>query len=422
MDSMSENLSEKLFAQKKDVQETSTIIPNSNTKKNHKLDNVIMDGESKYGWYRLLKYMLWAWQGVDLIDCYDVLARISASTNKRSHEDILDSVIGFRSGNWSYEWTQAGMSYQKKGNEFAQQGLQQLAKEAYYQASQLYSIASYPHLKTDELSIQAQVLAFNSYRESFKHSPNMVFKEILIPFNGKKIKCFLHLPDTETIHPVVIVSGGLDTLQCELLPLFEKELAPAGIAMLTVDLPGVGHSSAIKLEQDSSHLHQAIIYHLKEVPWVDHDRIALMGMRFGGNIATRLAFLEPNSVKSVVAVGAAVGSIFDKKDSFEKLPPMLLDCVASRMQINRSDSSSLYQYCVPLSLIKQGLLHRKRIETPLLSIGHKNDVMCNELDLKLIAHASWEGESRIIDKAPIFESYLNALSYSAQWLTRHLEV
>ncbi|MEI6896475.1 MAG: esterase FrsA [Psychromonas sp.] len=417
---MSANLSEKLFSQKINAQETTTIIPNDHSKKNNTHNNVIMEGQSKDGWYRLLKFMLWAWQGVDIIECYDVLARISASKNKRSHEDILDSVVGFRSGNWSYEWTKNAMSYQKKANEFAQQGLDKLAKEAYYNASQLYSIASYPHLKTDELSIQAQVLAFNSYRESFKHDPKMELKEIMVPFQGKQIKCYLHLPDIKTIHPVLIVSGGLDSLQCDFLHLYEKEFAPAGIAMLSVDLPGIGHSSAIKLEQDSSNLHQAIIHYLKEVPWVDHDRIALMGMRFGGNIATRLAFLEPNLIKSVIAVGAAVGSVFDHLDNFKQLPPMLLDCIASRMQIDCSDNAILYQYCVPLSLVKQGLLHRRRIETPLLSIGHEDDVMCNGDDLRLIAQASRQGESKIIDKAPIFESYLNSLSYSAQWLTRHL--
>ena len=204
--------------------------------------------------------------------------------------------------------------------------------------------------------MQAQLLAFKNYRESFKYNHNAILKEIKVPFEGKQVTCYLHLPHTDSIRPVVIVSGGLDTLQCELLPLFEKDLAPAGIAMLTVDLPGIGHSSKIKLEQDSSNLHQAIIHHLKKVPWVDHDRIALMGMRFGGNIATRLAFLEQSSVKSVVAVGAAVGSIFDNIDNFKKLPVMLLDCIASRMQVKTSDTDIIYQHCVPLSLLKQGTI------------------------------------------------------------------
>jgi len=417
---MSENLSKTLFTHKFHEQETSTIIPNSSTKKNHALNDVIMDGENQNGWYRLLKFMLWSWQGLDIIDCYDVLSHISASNNKRSNEDILDSVIGFRTGNWIYEWTQQGMRYQKKGNEFAKQGDRKAAKKAYYCASQFYSVASYPHLKGDELSLQAQVLAFHNYRESFKFEDNYLLKEIKVPFQGKEVTCYLHLPDTDTIHPVVIISGGLDTLQCDLLPLFERDLAPAGIAMLSVDLPGIGNSSHVKLDQNASDLHQAIIHHLKNVAWVDHDRISLMGMRFGGNIAARLAFLEPKKVKSVVCVGAAVGSLFDKKENFKQLPPMLLDCLASRMQIKNSSVDALYQYCVPFSLIKQGLLARRRIDTPLLSIGHKNDIICNQEDLHLIARASREGESHIIDKPPIFESYLNSLSYSAQWLTRHL--
>lgn len=417
---MSENLSKTLFAFKANVQETSTIIPNSESKKNHKSDDVIMEGETRSGWYRLLKFMLWSWQGLNLIECYDLLARISASKNQRSDKDLLDTVIGFRSGNWTYEWTQQGMFHQKQANDFAKKNLNNEARQAYYRASQFYSIASYPHLKGDELSIQAQLLAFNNYRESFKFNDSYILKVIKVPFQGRQIDCYLHLPDTETIHPVVIVSGGLDSLQCDLYPLFEKDLAPAGIAMLTVDLPGIGFSSQVKLEQNSSSLHQAIIHYLKEVPWVDHDRIAMMGMRFGGNIATRLAFLEPQSVKSVVCVGAAVSSLFDKLDNFKKLPPMLLDCIASRMQINSSNVETLYQHCVPFSLTKQGLLARKRINTPLLSIGHKDDIICNQQDLKLIARASYEGESHIIDKPPIFESYLNSLSYSAQWLTKHL--
>ncbi|MFT6348695.1 MAG: esterase FrsA, partial [Psychromonas sp.] len=50
---MSENLSETLFAHTFNVQETSTLIANSATKKNHKQNDVVMEGEQKPGWYRL---------------------------------------------------------------------------------------------------------------------------------------------------------------------------------------------------------------------------------------------------------------------------------------------------------------------------------------------------------------------------------
>lgn len=418
---MSKNLSERLFSYKYKVQETSSIIHNSSTKKKHIIDNDIMEGNEKEGWYRILKFMQWAWQGVELLECYEILAKIAASKNKRTDECLLDSVIDFHSGNWSYEWIQRGMKHQKQGVIFAKNGENEKAKKSYYTSSQFYSIASYPHLKTDELSIQAQVMAFSSYRKSFEYNDNALLKEFKFKFQKKDITCLLHLPDDTQIHSVAIVSGGIEALQCDFLKMFEEHLAPAGIAMLTIDLPGIGFSSHVKLEQDSSNLHQALVEHIKNVPWIDHDKIALMGIRFGGNISTRLAFLEPKIVKSVVALGPPVASIFGEYENFQKLPPMFLDCIASRMQLTNSDAATLFQQCVPFSLVKQGLLFRSKIKTPLLSIGHKNDILCNYKDLQLIANSSSQGEAHIIDKNSIFESYLQSLNYSAEWLTKYLK-
>jgi esterase FrsA len=418
---MSENLSEVLFSEKLNVRETSTLIASSHSKKNKKLHDTNLDGEDRPGWYRLLKLLQWSWSGLDVIDCYEVLAKISASSNKRSDENLLDTVIGFRSGNWSYEWSKKAMLFQKQAKQFAESGQRAEAKKAYYLASQFYSVASYPHLRGDENSIQAQVLAFNNYRHAFEQDENALLKEIEVPFEGKNVRCYLHLPNDDIIHPVVIVSAGLDALQCDLLPLFEKQLKPVGIAMLTVDMPGVGFSNHLTLEQDTSRLHRAVLHYMSSVPWVDQSRVALMGVRMGGNAMNRLAYVEPKLVRAVVSVGAAVASIFDNVDSFSKLPAMSLDCLASRMQLANSDALQLYQHCVPFSLVKQGLLGRKRIQTPLLSIGHAQDMMCNEQDLKLIARASYASEAKIIDKSPIFDSYFSALDYSAQWLIQHLK-
>lgn len=418
---MSDNLSEVLFSEKHNVRETSTLIINSASKKNTKVAAENLDGHEQAGWYRILKLLQWAWQGLDIIDCYEVLAKISASTNERSDPELLDTVIGFRKGNWSYEWSKKAMHYQRQANSFVEQDQPEKAKQAYYLASQLYSVASYPHLKGDDSSIQAQTLAFNNYSNSFKYTKDSLLKIIEVPFEGKQVRCYLHLPNDDTIHPVAIVSAGVDALQCDLLPLFEKQLKPAGIAMLTVDMPGVGFSNHVKLDQDTSRLHQAILHYMRKVPWVDQARVALMGTRMGGNALTRLGFVEPKLVRAVVSVGAAVASVFDKYENFSKLPIMTLDCLASRMQLQSSDADLLYRHCVPFSLLKQGLLGRKKVKIPLLSIGHAQDIMCNEQDLQLIARTSYGSEAKIIDKSPIFDAYLRSLEYSAQWLGQHLQ-
>ena len=418
---MSKNLSEVLFSTKANEQETSTLIKNSGSKKNQKLHHSNVASENKAGWYRLIKLMQWTWQGVNVVDSYEVLAQISASTNKRSDPELLDTVVGFRPGNWIYEWSQKAIFFQKQANELARFGSKEQARKAYYMASQYYSIASYPHLKGDSNSIQAQALAFLNYRSAFEQDKSALLKEVIVPFQGKSVTCYLHLPNDDQIHPVVIVSSDIDGLQCDLLPLFEKYLKPAGLAMLTVDMPGVGLSSHVKLDQDTSKLHQAVLHHMQNVPWVDQSRMSLMAMHMGGNVMTRLAFIEPQLVKTAVTIGGAVSSVFDDINNFSKLPPMILDCFASRMQMSSSDVADLYQSCLPFSLVKQGLLGRKRIKTPLLGIGYSKDIMCNDMDLKLIARVSYDSESKIIDKPPIFASYLQSLEYSAEWLTQHLQ-
>ena len=415
---MSENLSEVLFSPKKNEKETSTLIQNDGSKKSknsHDLDN-----KNKVGWYRLLKLLQWSWQGINIVDSYEVLARISISTNKRSDENLLDTVIGFRSGNWTYEWSKKAMNFQKKGNELTELGDKEGAKAAYYAASQYYSVASYPHLKGDDNSLQAQTSAFLNYRNAFEQNTTSLLKEVQVPFQNKNVTCYLHLPNDDVIHPVVIVTPGIDGLQCDLLPLFEKYFKPAGLAMLTVDMPGVGLSSHLKLEQDISKLHQTVLNHMEKVPWVDQSRISLMGMQMGGNVAIRLAYIEPVLVKATVSLEPAISSLFDSFDNFSKLSPMVLDCFASRMQMNNSDAINLYQHCLPFSLIKQGLLGRKRIKVPMLGIGYEGNMMCNEQDLKLIAKASFDSESIVIRKPPIFASYLESLEYSAKWLVKYL--
>ncbi|MGR5140038.1 alpha/beta hydrolase, partial [Vibrio jasicida] len=75
-------------------------------------------------------------------------------------------------------------------------------------------------------------------------------------------------------------------------------------AMLTIDMPSVGHSSHLPLTEDSSCLHQAVLIELYKLPWVDHYKVGLIGIRFGGNAMIRLSFVEQENIKACVALGA----------------------------------------------------------------------------------------------------------------------
>lgn len=47
----------------------------------------------------------------------DVQARIVMSRAERTDEDLYDTVVGYRGGNWIYEWAKQAMLWQQKASQ-----------------------------------------------------------------------------------------------------------------------------------------------------------------------------------------------------------------------------------------------------------------------------------------------------------------
>ncbi|MGY3892410.1 esterase FrsA [Aeromonas enterica] len=413
------NLTEKLFTRVKKVLETSEISNSSPVEEQDaNLDETFIDGSMSSRWYRLLRRPTWAWQGADPVEVEQTLACIAMGQGERTHERYLDTIKGYVSGNWVYEWSQLAGRYFNQGRALVEQGNSAAALKDLLRAVRYYSIASYPHLKNDELADQAQLLGNMAYREAgrlFK----VPLKEIQVPFRGKHIQGYLHLPTTDKPVPLVIVSGGIDSLQVDFLNLYLKCLEPNGIGMLSLDMPGIGYAEHWPLVQDTSRLHQAVLNHLSEVAWVDHQRIAMVGFRLAGNVAARLAFIEPFKLRTVVCIGAGVNQVFTNQEMFARCPRMMRDGLANRLGADAAQWESLRTKCQVFSLKTQGLLGT-RTSVPILSIGHKKDFICPESDVRALASASRNGKAVVFDKQPLLEVYDEALKEMVDWLKKHL--
>ncbi|WP_084419244.1 esterase FrsA [Photobacterium sp. J15] len=411
------NLSEKLFAPRQTSKETSSLVKlaHANAKPIH---NAI-DGDSEKGWYRMLRRPQWAWQGIDPIEQEAILSRMANSEAPRTSDDLLDTVIGYKPGNWVYEWSQAGAMYQKTARDLVNAGESEKAAEMLLTASMYYSVGAYPHLKGDTLAGQAELQANQTYREAISYMPHKM-RTIDVKYEGKTFQAFIHMHRTDKLLPTVIVSGGLDALQSDMWRLYHDYLAPAGFAMVTLDMPSVGHSSAWALTEDTSRLHQALLQQIKEVPWVDHTRVAMLGFRFGGNAAIRLGFLEPGRLKTCVSLGGVIHSILTDSKRLNAMPRMYLDMLASRMGKNGVSQASLTSHLSAWSLKQQGLLARRKVDVPMLGIGLKNDPVCTEMDNQLIAMSSYGGKAVTIAEKPLYDGYHRALLVVVDWLKEKL--
>ncbi|USD65859.1 esterase FrsA [Vibrio sp. SCSIO 43136] len=406
------NLSEVLFEKHKQAKETSQLtqyMPTSVEFLDKKRE------EQGFAWYRNLRRLQWVWQGLDPIEQESVLSRIASSNHSRTEDQWLDTVMGYHSGNWAFEWTKLGMAHQKQAVD--KEGDE--AAEQFFNASLCYSIAGYPHLKNDNLAIQAQTLANAAYQEGAKRTSYIV-KQLSIPYQNKKIVAHLHLTSTDKPQPVVIVSAGLDSLQTDLWRLFRDYLAKEGIAMLTVDMPSIGHNSHWNLTEDSSCLHQAVLEELPNIPWVDHFNVALLGFRFGGNAMVRLSFLQQYKIKACVALGAPTHDILSSAEKLKNMPKMYLDVLASRLGKTAVDIHSLAGQMRAWSLKTQGFLTSRRTKVPILAIGLENDPVCPHSDNQLVAMFSEGGMAKKIKAKNITQGYEQSLDLAIKWLKDEL--
>ncbi len=408
----SSNLSETLFVKHKQAKETSMLtryMPSSIELLDEK------KAKQDQAWYRNLRRLQWVWQGVDPIEQEEVLSRIASSTHSRTSDEWLDTVMGYHSGNWAYEWTKLGMRHQKRSNNLDDNS----AAEELFSASLCFSIAGYPHLKNDNLATQAQVLANSAYSEAIKKT-DFIVKQIEIPYENKKIKAHLHLTKTDKPQPVVIVSAGLDSLQTDMWRLFRDFLAPKNIAMLTVDMPSIGHSSHWNLSEDSSCLHQAVLNELYNIPWVDHHKVGLFGFRFGGNAMVRLSFMEQTKVKACVTFGAPIHDIFANSKKLKQMPKMYLDVLASRLGKSVVDINSLSGQLMAWSLKVQGLLANSKTRVPILALSLEGDPISPHSDNQLVAIYSDYGKAKMIKSKSITKGYEQSLDLAIKWLEDEL--
>ncbi|WP_165312107.1 esterase FrsA [Vibrio ziniensis] len=406
------NLSETLFVKRKQAKETSALTQYMPSNLEFLQNKKKQEG---YSWYRNVRRLQWVWQGVNPIEQEEVLARIASSTHSRTDDDWLDTVMGYHNGNWAFEWTRLGMQYQKTSS--ALEG--DAAAEELFKASLCFSIAGYPHLKNDNLALQAQVLASKAYSEAAELT-SFTVKKLDFTYQSKKFSGYLHLTNTDKPHPVVIVSAGLDSLQTDMWRLFRDYLAKHDIAMLTIDMPSIGHSSQWPLTEDTSCLHQAVINQLADVPWVDHFCIGLIGFRFGGNAMVRLSFLEQEKVKACVAIGAPIHDVWSSPTKLKQMPKMYLDILASRLGKDAVDIDSLSGQMKAWSLKTQGFLSSRRTKVPILAVGLEGDPVSPHSDNQLVALFSQGGKAKQIKSKTITQGYEQSLDLAIKWLQEEL--
>jgi esterase FrsA len=303
-------------------------------------------------------------------------------------QQVMAALKSLDKDHWAEEWSKIGLGYEAKGDAAAKAGAsgKELA-EIYMHAFDACRVGRYPS-PTSPGKLQAFQHSLRMFRKAAKHfDPPLEIIEV--PFEGKKLVGYLQKPPGVTKPAVVMHWGGVDGWKEDRLKI-AKTAMDAGLASLTIDMPGSGENPVLYGDPAAERTYFAWLDYLPTRHDVDGRRVAVWGGSFGAYWAARLAFTAAERIKGAVFHGGNVHYGFQP----EWLVPAfttggatylfgaasLLDARGRAMGVKTVEE--FLAAVAPLSLKTMGLLDKK--SAPLLGVNGKLDDQAPIADVYLL--------------------------------------
>lgn len=197
---------------------------------------------------------------------------------------------------------------------------------------------------------------------------------------GATIVGLLHRPPREGRLPIVVQWGGIDSFKEDRRP--EPYLA-AGLAVLAVDMPGVGDAPIAGSERGEE-LWDGIFDWIAAQPTLDARRIVVVGASTGGYWAGKLAHTHRERIAAAVDHGGPAHFAFQAdwiaRASRGEYPFELAETLACAF--GRETAAQWLDYAPRLSLLDQGILDRPC--APLLCVNGVEDSVFPIEDMHLL--------------------------------------
>jgi pimeloyl-ACP methyl ester carboxylesterase len=287
------------------------------------------------------------------------------------------------SDEWAAAWSAVADRYcvAAKASHDAQE-----RRSNYLRAWRLYYFAQWP-----VASSRGKRFAYDNALESFIRSTEALsppLQIVRIPFEGSEIVGYMRMPTSRGGRvPVVIAVSGLDSRKENLAETYGA-LLDHGIGFFAVDGPGTGQSP-VKASPTADRVLSRALDYLAARDDVDPNRILLHGVSFGGYWASKLAIVEKDRLRGVVAQSPPAHGFFQPDSIHNSLlgnREYLFDVVPTFVSVveNVSTVDELLVEMPKMSLVALELLGRPT--TSMLVIAGVRDTLVPISDIDLLLH------------------------------------
>jgi dienelactone hydrolase len=224
--------------------------------------------------------------------------------------DVLKTANAIKEGDdesWYREWFNTAQHCEKAGDNFLARGQTISARQEFFKASNYYRTSEFfLHVNPKDARI---IWVWEKSRENFLKGANLADHPIIpvkIPFEGTTLPGYLCLVDTSGAkRPLLIVQTGFDGTKEELYFETAYFAVKRGYNVLLFEGPGQGEVIRIHklpFRPNWETVVTPVIDYAVTLKEVDSERIALMGISFGGYLAPRATAFEKR-IKACIANG-----------------------------------------------------------------------------------------------------------------------
>ena len=237
----------------------------------------------------------------------------SAASGDAEAGEVLSTAYRIREGDfesWTAEWLKTAQRVREMAGRSRERGHGVSAREAYFRASNYYRAAEF-YLHGDPRDPRITDLS-RSARACFEQALGLTplaVERVAIPYQATALPgYFYRAGQAEAAAPTLIVHTGYDGTQEE-LRAYAMAATARGINCLTFEGPGQGaviREQGLGFRPDWEAVVTPVIDYVLDLPAVDPQRVALLGISFGGYLAPRAAAFEHR-----LAACIANGGVFD---------------------------------------------------------------------------------------------------------------
>jgi alpha-beta hydrolase superfamily lysophospholipase len=224
--------------------------------------------------------------------------------------EVLKTAYSIREGDdegWHREWLKTAEQCEKSGDHFLVRGRKISARQEFFKASNYYRTAEF-FLHTNPADPRI-VSVWKKSRDSFLKAAKLADHPIVsveIPFEGTTLPGYLCLVDKSgKKRPLLIIHSGFDGTAEELYFETAYFAIKRGYNVLLFEGPGQGRVIRVQklpFRPNWETVVTPVVDYAVTRKEVDTQRIALMGISFGGYLAPRAAAFEKR-IKACIANG-----------------------------------------------------------------------------------------------------------------------